>query len=203
MVPQAAFPRFLSAVEVTMKTKPRSDEAGAINEHLVRENGLVVRDAHPEELNDISLLIKEAYMEYRHSLPLEPWKFYLENMMDVGSRLAVSDLIVAELDKQLVGAVTLYLKASASSQQGWPQGWAGVRILAVRPAYRRRGVGRALMEECIRRCRKQGIKAIGLHTGPAMTIGRKMYGNMGFVRAPEYDFEPRTGIVVMAYRLEL
>lgn len=186
-----------------MNTKPIKNEPGPANKRLAGENRLVIRDARSEELNDISLLIKEAYVEYQHSLPREPWKFYLENIMDVDSRLAVSELIVAELDKQLVGAVTLYLEASSSSQEGWPEGWAGVRILAVRPACRRRGIGRSLMEECIRRCRKLGIKAIGLHTGPAMTIGRKMYEDMGFVRAPEYDFEPRPGVIVVAYRLGL
>jgi GNAT superfamily N-acetyltransferase len=123
--------------------------------------------------------------------------------MDVRSRLGVSELIVVELDRQLVGAVTLYLDASSSSQEQWPKGWAGVRLLAVRPAYRGQGIGRALMEERIYRCRKRGIKTIGLHTAAIMNVARKIYKDMGFVRAPEYDFHPRPGTVVMAYRLQL
>jgi GNAT superfamily N-acetyltransferase len=95
------------------------------------------------------------------------------------------------------------LDASSSSQEQWPKGWAGVRLLGVRPAYRGRGIGRALMDECIYRCRKQNIKTIGLHTAVIMNVARKMYNDMGFVRAPEYDFHPRPGTVVMAYRLEL
>jgi GNAT superfamily N-acetyltransferase len=164
---------------------------------------LLIRDAQPEELDEVSLLIRDAYIEYRHAIPSRHWRFYLDSIMDVRSRLGVSELIVAELDKKLAGTVTLYLEASPSLQEDWPEGWAGVRILAVRPAYRGQGIGRALMEECIRRCRKRNIRTIGLHTGPAMAIARKMYEDMGFVRAPEYDFQPGPGIVVMAYRLDL
>jgi len=107
------------------------------------------------------------------------------------------------LDGQLVGTVTLYLDAGHSSQGGWPNGWAGIRLLAVRPAYRGRGIGRALMQECVRRCRNQGIAAVGLHTTEMMDVARRMYEKMGFVRVPEFDFYPRPGVVVMAYRLDL
>jgi hypothetical protein len=30
-----------------------------------------------------------------------------------------------------------------------------------------------------------------------------MYERMGFVRVPEHDFHPGSGIVVMAYRLDI
>ena len=183
--------------------KQRASTGGAPEGFGGREGSLIVRDGHPEELDEVSLLIREAYIEYQHSIPSEHWKFYLEDITDVGSRLGVSELIVAELNKQLVGTVTLYLEASPALREDWPEGWAGVRILAVRPAYRGRGIGRALMEECIRRSRRRNIETIGLHTGPAMTIARKMYEDMGFVRAPEYDFQPAPEITVMAYRLDL
>jgi GNAT superfamily N-acetyltransferase len=186
-----------------MNGKSTTNKAGVANKGQPAKKGLLIRDAHSEELNEVSLLIREAYMEYEHSFPAEHWKFYLENIMDVRSRLSDSELIVAELDRKLVGVVTLYLDASSSSQEQWPKGWAGVRLLAVRPAYRGQGIGRALMEECIYRCRKQNIKTIGLHTAIIMSVARKMYEDMGFVRAPDDDFQPRPGTVVMAYRLQL
>jgi GNAT superfamily N-acetyltransferase len=164
---------------------------------------LILREARSDELDDISLLIRDAYQQYENSLPPEAWKSYVEDMMDVRGRLSESQLIVAETDGQLAGAVTLYLEAEHSIQEGWPSGWAGIRLLAVRPAYRGRGIGRALMEECIRRCRNQGIVTIGLHTTEIMEVARRMYESMGFVRVPEFDFHPTPGVVVMAYRLDL
>ncbi len=87
--------------------------------------------------------MRDAYLEYRDSFPAERWELYLENIMDVRSRLGVSQLIVAELNRRIAGAVTLYLDASLSMQEQWPGGWAGIRLLAVHPAYRGRGIGRA------------------------------------------------------------
>jgi GNAT superfamily N-acetyltransferase len=193
----------LSAAVMTMNGKPIPNEAGAVSRRLAGKNGLIIRDAHLEELDEVAVLIKEAYVEYQHSIPRKHWRFYLENIMDVRSRFRNSELIVGEVDKQLVGTVTLYLDSSSSLREQWPQGWAGVRILAVRPAYRHRSIGRALMEECIARCRNLHVKTIGLHTGVGMAIARKMYEDMGFVRVPEHDFQPGPGTVVTAYRLEL
>jgi GNAT superfamily N-acetyltransferase len=188
---------------MTMSANSRAGKAGVTDNSRQGKNALLIRDVQPSELNDVSLLVREAYIEYQHSIPSRHWRLYLENITDVRSRLGVSELIVAELDKQLVGAVTLYLETSPSLREDWPEGWAGVRILAVRPPCRGRGIGRALMEECIRRCQERNIKTIGLHTGPAMAVAHKMYEDMGFVRAPEYDFQPAPGIAVMAYRLDL
>ena len=169
----------------------------------MNEEHLVLREARSDELDNVALLIRAANQQYENFLPPEAWKFYLEDMMDVRRRLNESQLIVAELDGQLAGTVTLYLDAKHSSLEGWVNGWAGIRLLAVHPAHRGRGIGRALMEECIRRCRKQGIATIGLHTTEMMDVARRMYEKMGFVRVPELDVHPGPGVVVMAYRLDL
>lgn len=136
-------------------------------------------------------------------MPHPAWENYLENVMDVCSRLKEAELIVAEISGHLAGAVTLYVDSTKSLQEGWPAGWAGIRLLAVHPAYRGRGIGRALMEECVRRCRSRGITTIGLHTTELMAIARSMYEKMGFKRDTKFDFYPRPGVVVMAYRLDL
>lgn len=169
----------------------------------LRNNSVHIRDARPEEFDEISRLLRAAYQQYENSIPSEAWKSYLEDIMDVRSRLAIAELIVAELNRWLVGTVTLYLNASHSSQEGWPEGWAGIRLLAVDLGYRGRGIGRALMDECVGRCRERGIATIGLHTAKIMDVARRMYERMGFSRAPEFDFHPAPRAVVMAYRLDL
>ncbi len=169
----------------------------------MNDKHLLLREARSDEYDNVSRLIRDAYQQYENFLPPEAWKFYVEDMMDVRKRLSESQLIVAQLDRQLAGAVTLYLDAGHSSQGVWPSGWASIRLLAVHPDYRGQGIGRALMEECIRRCRDQGVATIGLHTTEIMDVARRMYERMGFVRIPEFDFYPRPGVVVMAYRLDL
>ncbi len=167
----------------------------------MEKSDLIIRNARTEEIDRVSILLKEAYQQYQNFIPPEIFQSYLEDIMDVRSRLSDSELIIAELDGRIAGTVTLYLRPFET--QIWPKGWAGVRLLGVHPAYRNRGIGRALMEECIRRCKKKGISTIGLHTSEAMDTAKKLYERMGFVRAPEFDFHPRPGVVVMAYRLDL
>lgn len=168
-----------------------------------RVSGLHLRDARSDELDRVALVIKEAYQQYQPAIPSESWQAYVEDMTDVRSRVEVAELIVAEMDRGLVGAVTLFKDTSSVRQMGWPEGWAAIRLLAVHPAYRGRRIGRTLMEECIRRCRKRGMVAIGLHTTEFMEVARGMYERMGFIRAPEFDHHPSPETVVMAYRLDL
>jgi GNAT superfamily N-acetyltransferase len=171
--------------------------------YSLNNESILIRDARLDELDKISLLLKEAYQQYESMLPADAWSYYLEDIMNVRSRLDESQLIVAEVNKQLAGTVTLYLNAHRSGEGGWPRGWAGVRLLAVHPSYRNRGIGRSLMEECLRRCRKAGVATVGLHTTEMMDVARRMYERMGFVRVPKFDFHPRPGVVVMAYRFDL
>ena len=163
----------------------------------------LIRDARIEELDQVALLIRDAYQEYQASIPPEVWEGYARDIMDVRGRLDVSELIVAEHAGGLVGAVTFYPNDSPSEHGGWPAGWTGIRLLAVHPDGRGLGIGRALMDECLRRSRLQGAHTLGLHTTELMAVARSMYERMGFVRVPEYDFHPGPGMTVMAYRLDL
>ena len=78
-----------------------------------------------------------------------------------------------------------------------------MRLLAVAPAARGRGVGAALMRECIRRARANGATVLSLHTTDLMRVAKAMYERMGFVRATELDFRPAPGIVIQGFRLDL
>ena len=169
----------------------------------LKNDTINIRDAYPDEVDKVSLLLKTAYQEYENLFDGEAWQIYLQDIMDVNSRVAMSELIVAELDGNLLGTVTLYLNPSKSSHGGWPEGWASIRLLGVDPRFRGQGIGRALMDECFCRCREQSVSTIGLHTNAIMDIARRMYERMGFTRVPEFDFHPAPGVVVMAYRLDL
>ena len=162
-----------------------------------------IRDARAEEIDQVALLIRDAYQEYQASIPAEVWEGYARDIMDVRGRLDVTELIVAEHKGSLVGAVTFYPNTAPTEQGGWPSGWTGIRLLAVHPDGRGLGIGRSLMDECLRRSRQLRAHTLGLHTTELMAVARGMYERMGFIRVPEYDFHPGPTMVVMAYSLEL
>ena len=147
-----------------------------------------LRDGRPDELEQVAKLLVAAYQEYKDFMPGERWDWYCNDMIDIRSRMADSELIVAEVRNKIAGTVTLYPKGS---NNGWPASWAGIRLLAVHPDYRGRGIGRALIEECIRRCQEQATKTIGLHTTELMKVARAMYERIGFGESQSLIFIQR------------
>lgn len=112
-------------------------------------------------------------------------------------------MIVAEHQGRIVGCATFYPREYPGEDRPCPPDWAGIRLLAVHPDARGLGIGRALMEECLRRCRQRSVATLVLHTTEVMTVARGMYERMGFTQMPELDFYPAPDWVVMAYRLDV
>jgi GNAT superfamily N-acetyltransferase len=161
------------------------------------------RNARPDELDALSTLIRAAYVEYENSYPPAVWPRYYEAVGNTRNLPAAAELIVAEQDDRIVGCVTFYGDGRASGQGEWPEGWAGILRLAVPPGERGAGIGRALVEEAIRRCRERGVTTLALHTTVWMDVARNMYERMGFVRVQSFDFHPRPGVIGMGYKLDL
>jgi len=163
---------------------------------------LRIRDARADELDAVAGVMVAAYDEYIPADATGDLLAYREQIRDVRSRQAHATLILAEQAARIVGAVTYYSDGHGA-HAGCPQEWAVIRLLAVHPDARGRGIGRALTEECIGRARAAGARAVGLHTTVFMAVARAMYERMGFVRVPDFDFWPMPGIHVMAYQLVL
>ena len=151
---------------------------------------------------EIPDLVRDAWQQYKRMLSEEAWRFYLA-AISASPDPAEAQVIVAHLEGKLAGTVTLYLKMPASAKEGWPRDWAGMRLLAVHPEYRGHGIGRALVNECISRCRENGPPAIALHTSKEMIVARRIYESAGFRRMPVYDFKPLPDLLILAYRLDL
>jgi len=169
--------------------------------------GLHVRDARGDECAAVEALTLRAYAEYATVMAPPAWARLEEALRTALASVATVERverIVAERDGAIVGSVLLYAPATdayagAAQRASWPE----VRLLAVPPEARGHGVGRALMDECVRRARRSGAAELGLHTSRSMRVAMQMYERMGFVRAPEYDFQPSGAEVVEAYRLPL
>jgi ribosomal protein S18 acetylase RimI-like enzyme len=162
-----------------------------------------IRDALPEEMDEAAAVIGAAYSEYAASMQPKLWKRYRADIVDVRSRLHESELLVAEHEVQMAGTVTYYPPGDRDGRSSWPDEWAGIRLVAVHPDFRGKGVGRALTEECVSRARAIGAPTVGLHTISIMAVAMALYKRMGFVRMPERDFRPSSSIVVEAFRLDL
>jgi len=165
---------------------------------------MLIRDARPADRQAIRDVTLAAYEEYAARMP-GFWDGYRRNVIasldDVGS----AEQLVAEPEGAIVGTVLLYppRRMQVSRTESLEMPWPEVRLLAVAPAGRGKGVGPALMQECVHRARKSGARFLSLHTTDMMQTALRIYERMGFVRAPELDFQPAPGTTVKGYRLDL
>ena len=163
---------------------------------------LTVREARPADRDAIVEVTLAAYQEYATQVPF--WPTDRETILATIPTPRPATQRVADLDGTIVGTVLLYPApppgaATAPGQGRWPE----VRLLAVTPSARGKGVAQALMQECVRRAREAKSDALTLHTMSAMQAALRLYTRMGFQPAPELNFQPVPGFTVNGYRLTL
>jgi predicted N-acetyltransferase YhbS len=171
----------------------------------VNKGELSIRDALSADGEAIRSVTLRAFDQYRAVMP-EHWYLYRDNILATLADHSPAQQIVAEVDRKIVGAVLLY---PAGFQEPVFDGlsranpWPVVRLLAVPPEFRGRGIGRALMDECVRRAVDIGSSAIMLHSSDTMESAVGLYLRMGFVRDSGLDLQVAPDVIIAGYRREL
>ena len=103
---------------------------------------------------------------------------------------------IAEKNGERAGSVFLVRKSAAVAK---------LRLLLVEPSARGLGIGRRLVEECIRFTRQAGYKKIILWTQSELKAARGIYQKSGFQLAGEerHDSWGREGLVAETWELKL
>jgi ribosomal protein S18 acetylase RimI-like enzyme len=160
---------------------------------------VLVRAARHGELAAVGRLTVLAYAEF-----VPATSAYGQRLADAADRAANSSLLVAVDGDggQLLGTATLVVGDGPYAELAGP-GDAELRMLAVAPAARRRGVGAALVASVLERARAGGARRLVLSTLPTMTAAHRLYRRFGFARAPELDHRPVPGVELLAFTLDL
>ena len=137
-----------------------------------------------DEARVLGELTVEAYVPL---LDLSEGHPYLAELTDVASRATVAVVLVAvDESATLLGGITYVPGPGPYAEFEGPDD-AGIRMLAVAAGARGRGVGTALVQACIDRARSEGRRRLWLHTTARMVAAHRLYGRLGFRRAPEHD----------------
>lgn len=160
-----------------------------------------IRPARPEEHTAVGELTVASYL----ADGIEPGE-YVKELRDAPGRAESGLLLVAEdvHTGELAGTASLFTwEAPLRWSEGAAEGEATLRMLAVAPYARRRGIGRALTLECVRRASEVGCHHLRLLSADSMKAAHALYEQLGFVRAPVQDRSPGPGVHLLAYELSL
>jgi DNA-binding MarR family transcriptional regulator/GNAT superfamily N-acetyltransferase len=102
---------------------------------------------------------------------------------------------MAERDGEIVGCIALVQRSRTVAQ---------LRLLLVEPAARGLGVGRTLVQECVRFARQVGYRRLTLYTHNTLQAARHLYREAGFqVVHQEPDDTYGRGVVAETWDLDL
>ena len=157
-----------------------------------------VRDDELDRAGAVTVAAYETIPEMRDFLA----DGYALELGDVAGRGAHAEVLVAVEGDQVVGCVTFVPDHRSPLAEQLGPGDCGMRMLAVDPGERRRGVGRALVTACARRATELGRTRLVLTSSDVMAAAQRLYDDLGFERTPALDWEPVPGVVARAFVLE-
>lgn len=158
------------------------------------ESPVSIRLARPEEYPALGALTVAAYASLPGMPTVAEQLEYYELLRDVGRRASKASLrVFAAIDAsgEALGSVDFIGDMADYGSGGTASAItdaAGIRLLAVAPASRGRGVGKRLTEFCIDHARELGCRRVVLHSTRSMQTAWAMYERLGFERFPELDF---------------
>ncbi|MBX9245549.1 GNAT family N-acetyltransferase [Actinotalea ferrariae] len=144
-----------------------------------------VRPVRDHELPAVAELVARAYVV---DGLITPDHEYVEELRAAADRAARATVLVAlDPDGTVAGTVTLAVPPSPYAEIA-TDGEAEIRMLAVDPGARGRGLGEVLMRAAIDEARDTGARTLVLTTIDTMRSAHRLYERLGLVRAPERDW---------------
>ena len=153
-----------------------------------------IRDYEGSDADNLNRTAVAAFGQFRDHY--NDWPAMLAGLSKTSALSTTGEIIIAELQDKFAGAVA-YFGPDRPKAPFFDQSWPIIRMLVVDPAFRGKGIGQALTNECIARAKRDGAPLIALHTSPIMTVALPMYLKMGFVKA--YDAPPIFGVAYAVY----
>jgi GNAT superfamily N-acetyltransferase len=167
-----------------------------------------IRHANHTEFEKIGKLMVKVYSQLEGFPKESEQPEYYKMLANVGelTNKPGTDLLVAVTDEgEIAGCVVYFNDIKYYGSDGtatFEKNTAGFRLLAVDPAFRGKGIGKMLTNECIRKAKRGKLDQIIIHTTKAMQTAWKMYEQLGFKRSEDLDFM-QGQLPVFGFRLPL
>jgi GNAT superfamily N-acetyltransferase len=165
----------------------------------VRDAGVVVREARPDEYDAVGELTVEVYVGEGF---VEAGSWYAGELADTARRAGSARILVATHAGRIVGSLTVAPAGNPYAEIALP-GEVEFRMLAVANSARGLGAGTALVRTVLDEARAEGRAAVALTTMPAMVDARRIYDRFGFRPVPSRNWRTSAGELLHVLRLPL
>jgi len=166
---------------------------------------LIIRLAREDEYDAVGTLTVAGYDAdgYLRKADGSYDRDYASWLADGATRGRDGELLVAAEGDELLGTVTWCPPGSPYRELAVRDDQGEFRTLSVAPHARGRGIGRALVADCLTRARSAGLTEMLLCSLNEMAPAHQLYASLGFVRRPELDWSPYDGVDLWAFSLRL
>lgn len=153
-------------------------------------DGITIRQASPEDIPEILRQRRRMYedMNYTDAAALDAMtsvsSTYLQKAFSDGTFHAWLALV----GERTVGGAAVIVSPWLAHPYDLDCRRATILNVYTEPAYRRRGIGRKLMQTMIDWCRREGLERVTLH---ASDDGRHLYESLGFEESNEMRLKLR------------
>lgn len=146
----------------------------------------LIRHAGATDAAAIAACVRAAYAPWVPRIGREPWPM----LQDYGEVIATDEVFVAECDGELCGVVVFMETADGFL----------IDNVAVPPARKGRGIGRALLVHAEDQAKRRGYDSVYLYTNEAMVENIALYARVGYV---EYERSQEEGFRRVFMRKQL
>ncbi len=159
---------------------------------------LVIRPAYdaPETIRELfteyTAILVAGDPAFRHYLDLQNYEHEIAHLEEKYGAPA-GRLYLAEWDGETAGCVALHRLSDTRAE---------LKRLYVRPAFRGRGIGRALTLRIVDDARAAGYRTLQLDTQPFLPEAIRLYHRLGFEDMPDYNDSPLESTLYMKMELK-
>jgi ribosomal protein S18 acetylase RimI-like enzyme len=162
----------------------------------------IYRQGSPLEQDALQQLGILSYHQFSGILAPADWQTmdrFLHNEKMWNKLVNHARIFVCEQRIKLIGMA--YLVPSGNPTDIYPANWSYIRMVAVDPNHRGRGIAKRLTQMCVEFARQSNEKIVGLHTSEKMKDAMHIYESVGFKLDKEID--PIYGMRYFQYRLDI
>ncbi|MDQ6598697.1 GNAT family N-acetyltransferase [Bacillus salipaludis] len=165
---------------------------------------IVIKELLEEEKEAVRQLLVESYQQYKYEYNnARVWEEYLTNIKASVDNPEVEKILIAKSNDNILGTLQLFLSSEKAYQRPELQIFSPIiRLLAVHPEARGRGIAQELLKAGLQFAKSQGANKLYLHTGDKMQKAIRLYKWFGFKRDQTKEFY-NNDILVKCYRYDL